>query len=70
MCIDKTINKIPVHRRLVRDKNRGFISASYNVKGKVTDPDISLNYVDTIGGKTINTLKNVITLPIELLERK
>jgi len=70
VAIDKTINKIPVLRRLVRDKNRGFISASYNVKGKVTDPDISLNYVDTIGGKTINTLKNVITLPIELLERK
>jgi hypothetical protein len=70
VTIDKTINKIPILRNIVRDKDRGFIYASYDVKGNVEDPDIRLNYVNTIGGRTIDTLKNVLTLPVELFERK
>ena len=70
VAIDKTINKIPILRNIVRDKDRGFIYASYDVKGNVEDPDIRLNYVNTIGGRTIDTLKNVLTLPVELFERK
>jgi uncharacterized protein YhdP len=70
VAIDKTINKIPILRNIVRDKDKGFIYASYDVKGDVEDPDIRLNYVNTIGGRTIDTLKNVLTLPVELFERK
>lgn len=70
VAVDKTINKIPILRNIIRNKDRGFIYASYNVKGNVEDPNISLNYVNTIGGRTIDTLKNVITLPLELFERK
>jgi hypothetical protein len=70
VAIDKTINKIPILRSIVRNKDRGFVYASYNVKGNVEDPDISLNYVNTIGGRTVDTLKNVLTLPLELFERK
>jgi len=70
VAIDKTINKIPVLRSIVRNKDRGFLYASYDVKGNVEDPDISLNYVNTIGGRTVDTLKNVLTLPVELFERK
>ena len=70
VAIDKTINKVPILRSIVRNKDRGFIYASYNVKGNVEDPNISLSYIDTIGGRTIDTLKNVITLPVELFERK
>jgi len=70
VAIDKTINKIPILRNIVRDKDRGFLYASYDVKGNVEDPDIRLNYVNTIGGRTVDTLKNVLTLPVELFERK
>jgi hypothetical protein len=70
VAIDKTINKVPILRSIVRNKDRGFIYASYNVKGNVEDPNISLRYIDTISGRTIDTLKNVITLPVELFERK
>jgi hypothetical protein len=70
VAIDKTINKIPILRNIVRDKDRGFLYASYDVKGNVENPDISLNYVNTIGGRTVDTLKNVLTLPVELFERK
>jgi len=70
VAFDKTIDKIPILRRIVRNKDRGFIYASYNVKGNAEDPSISLNYVNTIGGRTVDTLKNLITLPLELFERK
>ncbi len=40
------------------------------MKGNAEDPSISLNYVNTIGGRTVDTLKNLITLPLELFERK
>jgi hypothetical protein len=69
VAIDKTINKVPVLRSIVRNKDSGFIYASYNVKGNVEDPNVSLNYVNSVGGRTIETLKNVITLPVELFER-
>ena len=69
VTIDKTINKIPVLRSIFRDKDRGFVYASYNVKGNIEDPDISLNYVETIGGRTIDTMKNLLILPVELFEK-
>ena len=69
VTIDKTINKIPVLRSIFRSKDRGFVYASYNVKGNIEDPDISLNYVETIGGRTIDTMKNLLILPVELFEK-
>jgi len=69
VTIDKTINKIPVLRSIFRDKDRGFVYASYNVKGNIEDPDINLNYVETIGGRTIDTMKNLLILPVELFEK-
>jgi hypothetical protein len=69
VTIDKTIKKIPILRSILRDKNKGFIYASYNVGGNIDDPDIRLNYVETIGGRTIDTMKNLLTLPVELFEK-
>jgi AsmA-like C-terminal region len=70
VTVDKTIDKIPILRSILRDKDKGFVYASYNVKGNIEDPDISLNYVETIGGRTIDILKNILTLPAELFEQK
>lgn len=70
VALDKTINKIPILRSIVRNKDRGFIFASYGVAGNIEDPNISLNFVHTVGGRTIDTLKNMFTLPLDLFERK
>jgi hypothetical protein len=70
VAFDKTMNKIPVVRSIVRDEDKGFIYASYNVKCNIEDPSVSLNYVDTVGGRAINGLKNILTLPVDLFERK
>jgi hypothetical protein len=69
VTIDKAINKIPVLRNIFRDKGKGFLYASYNVKGNIEDPDVSLNYVETVGGRTLDTLRNILVLPVELFER-
>jgi hypothetical protein len=70
VTLDKTINKIPIIRSIFRDRDKGFVYASYNVRGNIDDPDVSLSYVNTVGGRTIDTLKNLLTLPVELFERK
>jgi uncharacterized protein YhdP len=69
VTLDKTIKKIPILRSILRDKSKGFVYASYNVNGNIEDPDISLNYVETIGGRTVDIMKNILTLPGELFEK-
>jgi len=70
VTLDKTIKKIPIIRSILREKRKGFFFVSYNVKGNIEDPDISTNYVSTIGGRTVETLKNILVLPKELFEKK
>ncbi len=41
VAFDKTIDKIPILRRIVRNKDRGFIYASYNVKGNAGNLSIA-----------------------------
>jgi hypothetical protein len=70
VTLDKTIKKIPIIRSILREKDKGIFYVSYNVKGNIEDPDISTNYVSTIGGRTVETLKNILILPKELFEKK
>jgi hypothetical protein len=70
VTLDKTIDNIPIIRNLLREKDKGFFYASYSVKGNIEDPDISTNYVSTVGGRTVDILKNILILPVELFERK
>jgi hypothetical protein len=70
VTLDKTINKIPIIRSILREKSKGFFYVSYNVKGNIEDPTISTNYVSTMGGRTVETLKNILVLPKDLFEKK
>jgi uncharacterized protein YhdP len=70
VTLDTTIERIPIVRNLLRERDKGFLYAAYNVKGPLDDPDLSVSFVQTIGGKTIELLKNLLTLPIELFEQR
>jgi hypothetical protein len=70
VALDKTIKKIPIIRSILREKDKGFFYVSYNVKGNIEDPDISTNYVSTVGGRTVETLRNILVLPKDLFEKK
>jgi hypothetical protein len=68
VALDRTIDKIPILRSILRSKGRGFLSLAYKVKGPIDDPDINVSFVNTIGGGTLDILRNILVLPKELLE--
>lgn len=70
VALDRTIDKIPILRSILKRRNRGFLYAVYDVKGPLDDADLSLSVINTIGGRTIDLLRNILVLPIELFQRE
>ena len=68
VAVDRIIGKIPVIRNILRSNREGFLYMGYTVKGPINDPDVRFNYKKSVGGKTINTLRNVLELPKEIFE--
>lgn len=69
VALDRTIDKIPVVRSILKNKNKGFLYVTYNVTGPFDDPDISTNYVGTVGTKTLEILRNILVFPKEVFEK-
>ncbi|OPY01808.1 MAG: putative assembly protein [Syntrophorhabdus sp. PtaB.Bin184] len=70
VALDRTIDKIPVLRSILKNKNKGFLYVTYNISGSFDDPDISTNYVGTVGTKSLEILKNILVFPREVFETK
>jgi len=70
VTIDRTIDKIPIIRNILKERGKGFLYGSYNVKGPIDDPDIALNFVNTIGGRTVDILRNILVLPVGIFEHR
>jgi hypothetical protein len=68
IVLDRTIDQIPVVRSILKEPGQGFLYLSYYIKGPLDDPEIAPNVISTIGSKTIETLKNILTLPIGVFE--
>jgi uncharacterized protein YhdP len=68
IVLDRTISQIPVIRTILKEPGQGFLYLSYSVKGPLDDPEIASNVIGTIGSKTIETLKNILTLPKGVFE--
>lgn len=68
VALDTTIGKIPILRNILKGQNKGFLYAAYTVKGPIDDPDISVDLVNTIGGKTLEILRNILVLPAEVFK--
>ncbi len=68
IVIDRTIDQIPVLRTILKEPGQGFLYFSYSVKGPLDDPQITPSVISTIGGKAIETLKNILTLPKGVFE--
>jgi hypothetical protein len=70
VALDRTIDKIPILRSILKNKNKGFLYVTYNISGSFDDPDISTNYVGTVGAKSLEILRNILVFPKEVFERK
>ena len=68
IVLDRTLDQIPVIRTILKEPGQGFLYLSYSVKGPLDDPEIASNVIGTIGSKTIETLKNILTLPKGVFE--
>jgi hypothetical protein len=64
IVLDRTLDQIPVIRTILKEPGQGFLYLSYYIRGPLDDPEIASNVISTIGSKTIETLKNILTLPI------
>ena len=68
IVLDRTISQIPVIRTILKEPGQGFLYLSYSIKGPLDDPAITPNVISTIGGKTIEILRNILTLPKGVFE--
>jgi hypothetical protein len=68
LSLDTTIDRIPILRDILKQRNKGLFYAAYRVNGSMDDPDISINVVDSIGGKAVEILRNILVLPKEVFE--
>jgi len=66
--VDTMIDKLPVIRAILKKKKGGFLYSSYEVSGTLGDPEVRLSFVDTVGGKSLDIIKNILTLPIGVFE--
>ena len=70
VALDRTIDKIPIVRSILKNKNKGFLYVTYKVSGPFDDPDIDTNYVGTVGTKSLEILRNILVFPREVFEKK
>lgn len=69
VALDRTIDKIPILRNILKDKDKGFLYVKYKVKGSFDDPDVATDFVGAVGSRSLEILRNIITFPKEVFER-
>ncbi|MDR2018341.1 MAG: AsmA-like C-terminal region-containing protein [Syntrophobacterales bacterium] len=68
VTVDMFIDKLPVIRSILKKEKSGFLYASYDVKGPLGDPEVKLSFADTVVGKSLEIIKNILTLPAGVFE--
>ena len=68
IVLDRTIEQIPVLKNILKEPGQGFLYLSYSVKGSMDDPDVTPNVISTIGGKTVELLRNILVFPKEVFQ--
>jgi hypothetical protein len=68
IVLDRTLEQIPILRTILKEPGQGFLYLTYSVKGPLGDPEIASNVISTVGSKTIEILRNILTLPKGVFE--
>ena len=68
VAVDRTLARIPLIRDLLKEPDQGFLYVSYLIRGPITDPYVLPDVVGTIGGKTIEILRNILVFPREVFQ--
>ncbi|OPY81302.1 MAG: putative assembly protein [Syntrophorhabdus sp. PtaU1.Bin058] len=68
VTLDRTIDKIPILRNILKRKGGGFLYMACDVSGPIDDPAVKVSFTNTIGGKTLEILRNMLFLPVEVFD--
>jgi len=68
IALDRTIDKIPILRNILKRKGGGFLYMACNVSGPIDDPLVQVSFANTVGSKTLEILRNMLFLPVEVFE--
>jgi hypothetical protein len=68
IVLDRTLEYIPIVRSILKEPGQGFLYLTYSVKGPLDDPEVASSVIGTIGGKAIEILRNILTLPKGVFE--
>lgn len=68
VTLDTVISYVPIIRTILKKKGGGFLYVGYDVSGPLNDPEVRVSFTETVAAKTLDLLKNIITLPIGVLE--
>jgi len=64
--VDKIVNHIPVVGWLLTGKDKGFLTAYFEAKGKWSDPKVSAIPVQSLGKGIFSIFRRVFELPVRL----
>lgn len=64
--VDKVVNRIPIVGWLLTGKDKDFLTAYFEAKGKWSDPKVSAIPVKSIGTGVLNIFRRVFELPVRL----
>lgn len=64
--VDKIVNRIPVVGWLLTGKDKDFLTAYFEAKGKWSDPQVSAIPVKSMGKGIFNVFRRVFELPVRL----
>ena len=68
VTLDKIISKIPFLKNILKDKKKGVVTAVFNVKGPIEDPDVKLAYMQTFSSFIMNILRGVKEMPESIIK--
>ena len=69
VALDRTIDSIPILNSIFKRKEGGFGYVALDVSGPLGDPELHTSYVDTLGRRPVDILKNIFLLPKGVFER-
>ncbi|HUJ88657.1 MAG TPA: AsmA-like C-terminal domain-containing protein, partial [Syntrophorhabdales bacterium] len=69
VTLDRMVNRIPILKSIFKRKEGGFLYVALDVKGALRDPEVHTSYVQTLGKRPIDFLKNIFMLPKGVFEQ-
>ncbi|MCX8023397.1 MAG: AsmA-like C-terminal region-containing protein [Syntrophorhabdaceae bacterium] len=66
VTIDWFISSLPILKNILKEKDKGFLYASYKVKGKLNNPDVTATFVKGVWDRFKDIFRNLFYLPGKL----